>query len=170
MTGKFDSLDRTAVILFLEKTLSVHLEQVDSRPSYQKDQAGAQYVLFGGRDTWHGISDDVLEDVESSEQAAYIVVAIKGEDTMRVFHDPMDGFLRHVHALQRLGDDRYEFNVSDRVDHLSIDEMPSETLSLLGEIQHAEVDRARMKKVKKARDMLNRLSKEERKELLAKLH
>ena len=170
MDGKFDIYDRTAVIFFLEKTFSVHLTQVDNRPTYQKDQTGVQYVIFGGRGTWHGIPDDLLEDIETSQQSAFIIIAIKSDDTMRVFHDSMDGFLSHVHGLKRLGDDKYEFNVSDRGDHLSIDKMSTETLNFLGEFGHTELDRARMKKIKMARDIFNRLSEREREELLAKLH
>ena len=113
MSEKFDSIDRARVVSYLEEKFSIRLRRIDNRGKYQVDQDGTRYVIFGGYRNWHGIPDAIIEDLESCNAKAIMVVALIDGAAMRIFAGPMEKFMLSVHTLNRLGDDKYDFHVSD---------------------------------------------------------
>ena len=169
MSEKFDSIDRARVVLHLQAKFSIRLKRIDNRGKYQVDQDGMRYVIFGGYGNWHGIPDPIVEDLESCDAKATMVVAFVDGATMRIFADPMDEFMLSVHSLNRPGDDKYDFHVSDCGDCAKIIELPEVTLGLCDEIPHTSVDRDRVAKKLKAEQAVSKLSDAEKEQLLQEL-
>ena len=69
MKQRFDNIDRKHVIATLERSFGSRLEKVGKRDIYLKNSADVRFVVLGGNEDWHGIPDDVIEDVEGAEVA-----------------------------------------------------------------------------------------------------
>ena len=137
MSDKFDNKDRGRVVTVLEDEIGSKLTQVGSRQKYFKDELDNRYVVLGGIGDWHGIPDDVVDDIKSCAQNSYLVIAIKKQSTLKIFRGSMEPFLKALNQLPRTVKDHYTFNIDERADYLKVREAPSVSLDFLKEVRYS---------------------------------
>ncbi|MBV1930794.1 MAG: hypothetical protein KUG71_03680, partial [Porticoccaceae bacterium] len=138
---KFDNTDRRHVVEEIERHVGEKLSRVGRRHIYLSDKSDNRYIVLGGIDDWHGIPDDVIEDIEQHKSQAYLAIAIKNQKSLKIYFGEMEPLLNSLKYLDRPGNDKYTFHVNERKDHLIIREANSVSLDFLVEIPHSESDR-----------------------------
>jgi hypothetical protein len=169
MKIKFDNTDRRHVIDLLSEHVSSRLSRAENRHIYLKDNSGNRYVVLGGTGDWHGIPDDVIEDIEQNHLDSKLVVAIKNQKSLKIYWGEIKPLLKSLGKLPRPGNDKYTFHVDERHDYLSVREAKTVTLALFKEIPHTESDREKSKSNVQIENLLNQMSDDERRELHRKI-
>ena len=169
MTIKFDNTDRRHVVEILEKELGSRLLRVGRRHIYLKSEAGDRYVVLGGTDDWHGIPDDVMDDVEQNYPQSNLVVAVKNRSSLKIYWGEISPLLKFLGDLDRPGNNKYTFHVDERHTHLSIREVRDVTLEFLKEVPHSETDRTQSKSKAETEKLIDGLTLEEKQALLRDL-
>ena len=84
MKKRFDNIDRQHMITEIEKKFKSKLSKVDKRKIYLKNSQNIHFVVLGGNEDWHGIPDNVIEDIESVDEK-YLVIAIKQIESLKIY-------------------------------------------------------------------------------------
>lgn len=169
MTIKFDNTDRRHVVDILAEHVGSRLSRVGSRHIYLKDESNNRYVVLGGTDDWHGIPDDIIEDIEENHRDSNLVVAVKNRTSLRIYWGEIEPLLRSLGNLPRPGNNKYTFHVDERHTHLSIREARDVTLEFLKEVPHSETDRTQSKSKAETEKLIDGLTLEEKQALLRDL-
>jgi hypothetical protein len=167
MKKKFDKLDRQYVIEEVERIFDTKLTRVGRRRIYLKSTQSARFIVLGGIEDWHGIPDDVIEDIESFDDI-HLVLAIKKQETIKIYHCDMTVFLENLEKLNRPGNDKFAFNIDEYREYARIRKATAVTLDLLVEINYTAGDRKITETKDNLKKLLDRLSPEERSRLISK--
>jgi len=168
MTKRFDNIDRQHVIAAIENKFKSKLSKVGMRPSYLKNSQNIHFVVLGGIEGWHGIHDDVMEDIKSVDEK-YLVIAIKQIESLKIYFCEMTKFLQSKILFSRTEDDRYTFNIDECNTYAKIREAPKVTLELLSEVPYTPSDRETIETNIKFKKALEKMSRKEIEEILQSL-
>lgn len=168
MKKKFDNIDRQHVISAIEKKFESKLSKVGKRQIYLKNSQNIYFVVLGGIEDWHGIYDDVIEDIKSVDEK-YLVIAIKQIESLKIYFCEMTIFLQSKIHFSRPGNDRYIFNIDEYDTYARIRQAPKVTLELLSEVSYTFSDRENIETNEAVKKVLKQMSPNERAELLQSL-
>jgi len=166
---KFDEDDRKRVIAAIENHLGVTLRPIGSRRKYLRDENGRRYLVLGGYDHWHGIPRSIFRDEEATPGDTLLVIAKRYRDDIDIYVGPFQPLLKNKARLPTTVNDQYVFNLRPVTQGFLIKEVPSLVLSQIGETKFTRDEKAGDRRFRQAVAMLDRLSPEERAELLRKL-
>lgn len=131
MGGKFGEYDRELVRLALEQCLEIKLKRPGRRRKVMMDEAGRVYWIMGYGD-WHGIEQDMIDDLEPDHDAL-LVIARRAGETVKVFAGPLRPLLQKLEQLTVSQSGQLQFDLDDTCGKLVVKQVPEATLNLLTE-------------------------------------
>ncbi|OGT81746.1 MAG: hypothetical protein A3H91_08430 [Gammaproteobacteria bacterium RIFCSPLOWO2_02_FULL_61_13] len=166
---KFDEIDRRKVIAELEKEFKVHLQSIGNRRIYLTDDNARRYCVLGGYEDWHGIPRDIMEREENDPSDTILVIAKRRRTSIDIFCGPFSPLIRNKKKLTRTNTGQFEFNLQSRGAALFVKEVPDLVLSKLGMTEYSQAGREHDVAKAEALAALQRLSPEERRQVLNSL-
>lgn len=164
---KFDETDRNKVISEVERHFGTKLSRVGKYRKFLQDPSGKSYWVFGGYEDWHGITSDMLKEEQRRATDGVLVVAKRHKSTIDIFTGPLEPLIANSRDLSHTQTGDYQFNITTRGKFIIIKEVPTLTLRSLGTSQ--EVGSAISPKLREVEAIVEKLSPEERAQLLAQL-
>ena len=161
---KFDG----RVIEAIENHFSVTLRPIGSRRKYLRDENGRRYLVLGGYDHWHGIPRSVFRDEEANPGDTLFVIAKRYRDDIDIYVGPFQPMLKNKGRLPTTVNDQYVFNLRPVTRGFVVKEIPTLVLSQIGGTKFSPDDKVGNQKSREVAAALDRLSPEERAELLRK--
>ena len=163
---KFDEQDRKKVISEVENHYGVKLTRVGSRRKYLEDSTHRTFWVLGGYEDWHGIPPDMFEEEEKRNTNGVLVVAKRHTKSIDIYSGPLQTLINYKTKLSHTQKGDYQFNINIRGNHLFIKQIPSLSLTKLGEAPYTQEQKETDDKNKELISLLNKLSPEEREKIL----
>lgn len=142
------------------------MSRVGSRRKFLEDSNHRTFWVLGGYENWHGIPSDMLEEEEKRNSNGILVVAKRYSNKIDVFTGSLQALIKNKTKLSHTQKGDYQFNIHIRGKHLFVKEITQLSLTKLGEAPYTDNEKYADKKVEKVKSILNKLSPEERKEIL----
>lgn len=169
---RFDNLDRKVVIDHVQERYGVSLEKVGGRDKWRRDESGRNWFVLGGKDDWHGIPEEMMEDERQAQIEGMLVVAQKKRTCIELFSGPLrpivDERSRLYRATRSTGD--YQFTVRSYGDGLRCAQIPNFVLKRFGSIPWSAGYRERDKRRKEFHKLITTMSLEDRATLMDELN
>ena len=168
---KFDNLDRKVVIDCVQERYGVSLGKVGGRDKWRRDESGRNWCVLGGKDDWHGIPEEMMEDERQARIEGMLVVAQKKRTCIELFSGPLrlivDERDKLYRAARSTGD--YQFTINPYGDHLRCAQIPNCVLKRFDSIPWSAGDREREKGMKEFHKLVTTMSLEDRAALMDEL-
>lgn len=172
MAEKFDNWDRKRVIDEVQEYYDVKLEKVGGRDKWRRDESGKNWWILGGKDDWHGIPKEMMEDEEARcDGDGMLIIAQRKHTCLDVFSGLLHRLVNERDKLSRVrstGD--YQFVVRVSGDRLLCDRAPNVVLEKFATIPYTEEDKEQDKNRHEVVKALEKLSPEQIREVLAQLN
>lgn len=167
---KFDETDRRKVIAEIESHYQVKLTRVGTRRKYLQDQNKRTFWVFGGYEDWHGIPAEMMEAEEKRNADGVLVVAKRGRTRIDIYTGPLLPVIKNKKNLAHTQKGEYQFNIRQRGNSLTINEVPGLHLSALGTASYTTEEKATDKAFEEIETIFGKkLSPGAREKLLAEL-
>ncbi|MDP3030278.1 MAG: hypothetical protein Q8O04_12485 [Deltaproteobacteria bacterium] len=168
MTIKFDNIDRLHVIKAIETEFGSKLSKVGRRHIFLKNTDNIYFVILGGYGDWHAIPDDVIEQIEKTEEKQ-LVIAIRKPQIVKIYHCDMQKFLEQKDKYNRPGNNKFTFNIDEFSSFARIRQAKSVSLDLLAVVSYKISDRESLEKREAVVKILKQMTEAERSDLIKKL-
>jgi len=122
-TEKFTDKDRKLVLEELEKIQKVKLIQTKSRKLYI-DENGLPFLIFGGREDWHGVTENIMKELKKYNKEGAFVVAKKYNTRMDINVGSLSIFVLNKDKLIKTRSGDFQFHCILTEDGLFIEEIP----------------------------------------------
>lgn len=124
---KFDNTDRKFLIEEIEKIQGVKLEAIKPSRKLFKASNGLLYLISGGTEDWHGINENIMNqlvelEVENSENV--FMIAKKYRTQMDICVGSLAVLLNHKHKLVKTQKGGFQFHCVLTEDGLYLEEIP----------------------------------------------
>lgn len=166
--GKFANLDRAHVISALEEHYGIKLKKVSPRHKWLRDESDRNWWVLGGRDDWHGIPEEMMEDERQAHLEGRLVIAEKRLGSLVVFEGPLSRLVsargKLYRATQTTGD--YQFTVEVKGDAMRCVQASDVALRRITSIPFSDEQKARTRQINKLKKEMSAMSPEERAVLL----
>ena len=130
--GKFGNLERDRVIEAIQAHYGVILHKVGRRPKWRRDETGKNWWVLGGRDEWHGIPAEMMDDEIDASTEGMLVIAQKKVESIEVFAGALAPLVMARGELYRAGktsgNDQYQFTLQIRGDRMKCVQAPTMVL------------------------------------------
>ena len=169
--GKFDDLARNRVIDAIREHEGVKLQRVGLRTKWLRDASGRNWWVLGGRETWHGIPEEMMEDEKRSPVEGLLVIACQKRASMDVFKGPLGPLVSASDGLPRATQPPrdYNFNVEVSGTRMWVKEAKDIVLARFVTIPWSADDRERDCRRHEFRKLVSAMSPEEIAVLMDKL-
>ena len=166
--GKFDNSDREEVIGRVEERYGVSLGKVGRRDKWRQDESGRNWFVLGGKDDWHGIPEEMMENERQAQIEGMLVVALKKRTCIDLFSGPLRPIVDERGKLYRaaLSTGDYQFTVKSCGDHLRCSQISNLVLNRFYSIQWSAEDKERAKRTKEYHKLIMTMSLEEKAALM----
>ena len=173
-TKKFGNLDRNRVIRAVEEYYDVKLEKVRRRPKWLQDESGRNWWVLGGYGDYHGVPEDMMEAELQALIAGILIIAERKLPDIEIFSGSVEKLCKNRNRPYRAGKTTgdYQFNIhtsGSRLMVTGVKTVPIVRLERIDSFSYSEEDKAQDRKLGKLKDMLNKLSDVERKEVVARI-
>jgi len=122
-TEKFTDKDRKLVLEELEKIQKVKLIQAKSRKFYI-DEKGLPFLIFGGREDWHGVTENIMNELRNYNKEGAFVVVKKYNTRMDINVGSLSIFVSNKDKLVKTKSGDFQFHCILTEDGLFIEEIP----------------------------------------------
>lgn len=136
MGEKFSKQDRELLVKELEKIQKTTLSPAKPSRKFFKDEEGKYYCIFGGKDTWHAISDDLIQQLETTCENTLLVIAKKYRTRIDICAASAAKLVLNKERLP-VRQNGYQFHVVLTEDGMYVLEIPELYLKKIGEIVYA---------------------------------
>ena len=99
--GRFGNLERERVIDAIQSHYGVTLRKVGRRPKWRRDETGRNWWVLGGREDWHGIAAEMMDDEIASSSEGMLVIAQKKIQSIETFAGALPSRPRAHRTLPR---------------------------------------------------------------------
>ncbi|MCL1958782.1 MAG: hypothetical protein FWF68_04205 [Spirochaetes bacterium] len=149
-TEKFTDKDRKLVLEELEKIQKVKLIQAKSRKFYI-DENGLPFLIFGGREDWHGITENIMNELNNYNKEGAFIVVKKFNTRMDINVGSLSVFILNKDKLVRTKSGDFQFHCILTEDGLFIEEIPDLYCNKITEIYfpNQKKDLSRLKEISK---------------------
>jgi len=131
---KFTNEDRSLVVAELEKIQKSKLEPVKPSRKLFKDEKGMFYLIFGGKNDWHGIRPNLIEQIAQNNKEGALVIAKKYRTKMDICVGSLLKLMLNKTKLVKTAKGDYQFHVFLTEDGLFLKEIPELYLNKVSEI------------------------------------
>lgn len=147
---KFTDHDRKLVLEELEKIQKVKLIRVKSRKLYV-DENGLPFLICGGREDWHGISENIMNELSNYNKEGAFVVVKKFSTKMDINVGSISVFLSNKEKLVKTKTGGFQFHCVLTEDGLFVEEIPDLYCNKIAEIHfpNHKKDLNRLKEISK---------------------
>jgi hypothetical protein len=147
---KFADKDRKLVLEELEKIQKVKLIQAKSRKLYV-DENGLPFLIFCGREDWHGVSETIMNELRNCNKEGAFVVVKKFSSKMDVNVGSLSVFVSNEDKLVKTKNGGFQFHCILTEDGLFIEEIPDLYCNKVAEIYfpNHKKDLSRLKEISK---------------------
>lgn len=125
-TTKFVDSDRKLLIEEIEKIQGIKLEAIKPSRKLFKASNGLLYLISGGTEDWHGINENImnqLDELEAENGENVFMVAKKYRTQMDICVGSLSIFLHNKHKLVKTLKGGYQFHCVLTEDGLYLEEM-----------------------------------------------
>lgn len=170
--GKFDGLDRDRVVDAIQEHEGVKLQKMGRTFKWSRDASGRNWWILGGKETWHGIPETMMNDEKCAQVEGVLVIAYKKRTRIDVFKGPLGPLVSASKMLSRAGQPPREFHFDVKVSgtRMQCIQIPNVVLDRLVTIPHSEEDRERGRKLDEFQKSISAMSREDLTALMDKLN
>ena len=136
MTKKFTTEDRNIVIKELEKIQQSKLKSIKPSRKLFVDEKGMYYVIFGGKNDWHGIRPNLFQQLQDYNKEGAFVVAKKYQSKIDLCVGSLSQLIIHQNRLVKTKNGDLQFHNVLTEDGLYIKEIPELYLNRVSEIYY----------------------------------
>ena len=133
-TEKFTDKDRKLVIEELERIQKVKLTPVKSSRKLYIDENGLVFIIFGGREDWHGITAKGMDELNNYKREGAFVVVKKFNTKMDINIGSISTFISNQNKLIKTKSNGLQFHCITTEDGLFIEEIPDLYCNKVSEI------------------------------------
>lgn len=141
MVEKFSKKDRDLIVLKLEEMQNTKLISVKPSRKLFKDNNGLFYVIFGGKDDWHGISPNLMKQLINYNKEGAFVIAKKYRSKLNICIGPLMTLINSHRNLVHTKKGNYQFHTILTEDGLYLKEIPDLYCNLIVEINYPGFNR-----------------------------
>ena len=148
---KFTDKDRKLVLEELERIQKVKLIPVKSSRKLFIDENGLPFIIFGGRENWHGITAKAIGELISDKKEGAFVVVKKFNTKMDINVGSLSVFVSNLNKLVSTKSGGLQFHCVTTEDGLYIEEIPDLYCNKVSEIYfpNHKKDLSRLKEISK---------------------
>ena len=132
--AKFTAEDRKLVVAKLEEIQQSTLTPFKSSKKLFSDSNGMYYFIFGGKDDWHGIRPNTLQELDSYTKEGAFVVVKKYKSKMDVCVGSLATFLQVKTKFRKTQKGDLQFHTFLTEDGMYLEEAPELYLNKIVEI------------------------------------
>ena len=171
---RFGNFERGRVIEAIQMHYGVTLNKVGKRPKWQQDETGRNWWVLGGREDWHGIPAEMMDDESTASIEGMLVIAQKKVKNIEAFAGtlgPLVGARSELYRTQQSdGSDQYQFTVAVRGGRMQCVQAPKIVLKRFATFPYSAADRERDRNWHAVMRDIAEMSDEERASLLKELN
>jgi hypothetical protein len=148
---KFTDKDRKMVIEELERIQKVKLIPVKSSRKLYVDENGLPFIIFGGREDWHGITANAIAELSQYKKEGAFVVVKKYATKMDLCVGSLSVFVSNISKLLPTKSGGMQFHCVTTEDGLYLEEIPDLYCNKISEIHfpNHKKDLSRLKEISK---------------------
>lgn len=133
-TSKFTKEDRKIVIEELEKIQQSKLQPIKSSRKLFIDDKGMLYLIFGGKDEWHGLSSSAMKELLNYNKEGAFVVVKKYRSKLDLCVGSLVTFVSQKDKLVNTKQGGVQFHVILTEDGMYLKEIPDLYLNRVAEV------------------------------------
>jgi hypothetical protein len=151
MVEKFTDIDRKLVIEELEKIQKTKLTQVKPSRKLFVDENGVPFLIFGGKEDWHGITENGMNELLSYNKEGAFVVVKKFKTKLEICVGSLSVFVSNKEKLSMTKSGGFQFHCIITEDGLYVEEIPELYCNKVAEIYfpNHKKDLSRLKEISK---------------------
>ena len=148
---KFTDKDRKLVLEELEKIQKVKLIQAKPSRKLYIDENNLPFLIFGGREDWHGITEKGMNELSNFKKEGAFVVVKKFKTKMDITVGSLSVFISNKDKLVKTKNGGLQFHCVITEDGLYLEEIPDLYCNKVAEIYfpNHKKDLSRLKEISK---------------------
>ena len=148
---KFTDKDRKLVLEELERIQKVKLIPIKSSRKLYIDENGLPFLIFGGREDWHGLTANGMNELSNYKKEGAFVVVKKFNTKMDINVGSLSVFYSNKNKLVKTKSDGFQFHCVTTEDGLYVEEIPDLYCNKVSEIYfpNHKKDLSRLKEISK---------------------
>ena len=152
---KFSGDEREPVIERLETLKNIKLKPVGKHKKFLKGSDGLYYCIVGGRDDWHAIPKEVMEQEKKDQASVYLVIARWLRTKIEIYGGLLKPLFELRGSLSRNEQGDFQFDLKIPTDGiLSIKQVSGAKFKKLDEFPPPPVSRFKMLSEEKQRELI----------------
>jgi len=136
MIEKFTKKDRELVVSKLEEIQKTKLIPVKPSRKLFKDDNGLYYVIFGGKNDWHGIRPNLMKQILEYNKEGVFIVVKKFKSKLNICVGSLSTLIYSYKSLIQTQKGDYQFHTFLTEDGLYVTEIPNLYCNLIAEIHY----------------------------------
>lgn len=151
MVEKFTDNDRKLVIEELEKIQKTKLTQVKPSRKLFCDENGLPFLIFGGKEDWHGITENGMRELDKYNKEGAFVVVKKFKTKLEINVGSLSVFISNQSKLLKTKAGGFQFHCIATEDGLYVEEIPDLYCNKVAEVffPNHKKDLSRLKEISK---------------------
>jgi hypothetical protein len=148
---KFTDADRKLVVEELEKIQKTKLNQVKPSRKLFIDENRLPFLIFGGKEDWHGITENGMNELQNYNKEGAFVVVKKFKTKLEINVGSLSVFVSNKNKLSKTKSRGFQFHCITTEDGLYIEEIPDLYCNKIAEIYfpNNKKDLSRLKEISK---------------------
>ncbi len=148
---KFTDADRRLVLEELEKIQKTKLTQVKPSRKLFVDENKIPFLIFGGKEDWHGLTKNGMKDLHNYNKEGALVVVKKFKTKLEVCVGSLSVFISNKEKLSKTKSGGFQFHCITTEDGLYVEEIPDLYCNKVAEIffPNQKKDLSHLKKIAK---------------------
>jgi hypothetical protein len=148
---KFTDADRKIVLNELEKIQKTILTQVKPSRKLYVDENGLPFLIFGGKEDWHGLTENGMNELQNYKKEGAFVVIKKFKTKLEICVGSLSVFVSNKEKLSKTKSGGFQFHCITTEDGLYVEEIPDLYCNKVAEIFYPnnKKDLSRLKEISK---------------------
>lgn len=148
---KFTDADRKLVLEELERIQKTKLTQVKPSRKLFVDEKSLPYLIFGGKEDWHGITENGMKELSSYKKEGAFVVVKKFKTKLEINVGSLAILFSNKNKLLKTKAGGFQFHCIQTEDGLYVEEIPELYCNKVSEIffPNHKKDLSRLKEISK---------------------
>lgn len=148
---KFTDSDRKLVLEELERIQKTKLTQVKPSRKLFVDEKGLPYLIFGGKEDWHGITENGMKELSGYKKEGAFVVVKKFKTKLEINVGSLAILFSNKNKLLKTKVGGFQFHCIQTEDGLYVEEIPELYCNKVSEIffPNHKKDLSRLKEISK---------------------
>lgn len=148
---KFTDADRILVLEELERIQKTKLKQVKPSRKLFIDESGLPFLIFGGKEDWHGITENGMNELNNYKKEGAFVIVKKFKTKLDICVGSLSVFIANKHKLSKTKSGGFQFHCTTTEDGLFVEEIPDLYCNKVAEVYfpNHKKDLSRLKEISK---------------------